>query len=78
MTHCPCEGCRNSVSDIDCRLNIESECRAGDGFEAWEPAEPVPPKPSRSEKILKWSAIVLVWIAYPIVLYKLYLMIFAR
>ena len=78
MTHCPCESCKNSVGGVDCHLNIENECRAGGGYEAWEPMSVASPKSSRSERFLKWSAIVLVWIAYPAVLYKLYLWLFAR
>lgn len=35
-------------------------------------------KPSRSERFLKWSAIVLVWLAYPAVIYKLFLLAFGR
>lgn len=78
MNHCPCEGCKHSIGGVDCRLNVEYECRAGGGYEAWEPMPAAPRKPSRSERFLKWSAIVLVWIAYPAVLYKLYLLLFAR
>ena len=78
MNHCPCEGCKNSIGGVDCRLNVEDECREGGGYEAFEPSPSESPKPSRSERFLKWSAIVLVWIAYPAVLYKLYLLLFAR
>ncbi len=35
--HCPCELCDNSVGGIDCKLNCDSECKAGGGFEMWEP-----------------------------------------
>lgn len=45
------------------------------------PSEPMPTaqlKPSRSERFLKWSAIVLVWLAYPAVIYKLFLLAFGR
>lgn len=31
-----------------------------------------------AERFLKWSAIVLVWLAYPAVIYKLFLMAFGR
>ena len=78
MNHCPCEGCKNSIAGIDCRLNIENECKAGGGYEAWEPMEFTQQKPGRSEKVFKWAAILFAWITYPVVLYKLYLMIFAR
>ena len=76
--NCPCEGCKHSIGGVDCRLNVEQECKAGGGYEAWEPMPVAPPKSSRSERFLKWSAIVLVWIAYPVVLYKLYLLFFVR
>ncbi len=78
MKHCPCEGCNHSIGGVDCRLNVEQECKAGGGYEAWEPMSVASPKSSRSERFLKWSAIVLVWIAYPAVLYKLYLLFFVR
>lgn len=39
MGHCPCEGCKNSVGGVDCRLNCENECKLGGGFEMWEPME---------------------------------------
>lgn len=32
MNHCPCEGCKNSIGGVDCRLNVEDECRAGGGI----------------------------------------------
>ena len=78
MNHCPCEGCKNSVGGVDCRLNIENECKAGGGYEAWEPMKTELPALSRSGRFLKWSAIGLVWIAYLAVLYKMYLLFFAR
>ena len=64
MTHTPCECCKNSVGGIDCRLNVEDECREGGGYEAFEPSPATPPEPSRSERFLKWSSIILSWIAY--------------
>ena len=79
MNHCPCEKCIHSIGGVDCRLNVENECKAGGGFEAWEPAEPDSPESqpeSLSYKILKWSALILVWAAYPVMLYRLYLLIF--
>lgn len=39
MNHCPCEGCKNSVGGVECRLNVENECKQGGGFEMWEPIE---------------------------------------
>ena len=38
MSHCPCEGCKNSIGGMECRLNVEGECKQGGGFEMWEPA----------------------------------------
>lgn len=78
MKHCPCEGCKNSVGGVDCRLNVEQECKAGGGYEAWEPAENEPYRSGHFEKLLKWSAIILVWFAYPAVIYKLFLLAFGR
>ena len=78
MKHCPCEGCKNSIGGVDCRLNVENECKAGGGYEAWETMPTAQLKPSRSERFLKWSAIVLVWLAYPAVIYKLFLLAFGR
>lgn len=78
MKHCPCEGCKHSIGGVDCRLNVENECKAGGGYEAWEPMLTAQLKPSRSEQFLKWSAIVLVWCAYPVVIYKLFLLAFGR
>lgn len=71
MTHTPCESCKNSVSGIDCRLNVENECREGGGYEAFEPSPAEPPKPSRSERFLKWSSIVLSWIAYTAIICRI-------
>lgn len=49
MKHCPYEGCKNSIGGVDCRLNVENECKAGGGYEAWEPMPTAQLKPSRSE-----------------------------
>lgn len=68
----------SSIGGVDCRLNVENECKAGGGYEAWEPMTTAKLKPSRSERFLKWSAIVLVWCAYPVVIYKLFLLVFGR
>lgn len=34
MKHCPCEGCKNSIGGVDCRLNVENECKAGGDYPA--------------------------------------------
>lgn len=31
-----CKGCRHDLGDGYCRINMESECREGGGFELWE------------------------------------------
>lgn len=77
MTHTPCESCKNSVGGVDCRLNVEDECREGGGYEAFEPSPATPPKPSRSERFLKWSSIVLSWIAYTAIICRI-VIYFAR
>lgn len=71
MTHTPCECCKNSVGGIDCRLNVEEECREGGGYEAFEPSPAEALKPSRSERFLKWSSIVLSWIAYTAIICRI-------
>lgn len=68
MAHTPCERCKNSVGGVDCRLNVEDECREGGGYEAFEPS-----KPSRSECVLKWSSIILSWIAYAAIICRVIL-----
>ena len=78
-----CDGCCHNLGGGHCRINVEEECREGGGFELWEfkkpeeinkqPKEkPKRPKLSESEKFLKWAAIILTLIAYPLVLYRLY------
>ena len=73
MKKCPCDGCAHTLGGGCCRINLEVECREG-GFESWEPKEDEQdPRPlTRSEAFLKWSAIVLTALAYPLVLCKLY------
>lgn len=38
-THDSCAGCRHDLGGGCCKLNLESECREGGGFEAWERKE---------------------------------------
>ena len=78
-----CDGCKHDLGGGCCRINVEAECREGGGFEMWEhrvPEEPekLPeenrerPKLSKGDMILKWAAIVITAIAYPVVLYKVW------
>lgn len=78
MTHTPCERCKNSVGGVDCRLNVEDECREGGGYEAFEPSSAETPKPSRSERFLKWSAIILSWIAYLAIICRIVIYIMGK
>ena len=71
MIHTPCERCKNSVGGVDCRLNVEDECREGGGYEAFEPSPAETPKPSRSDRFLKWSSIILSWIAYAAIICRI-------
>lgn len=48
MKHCPCEGCKNSIGGVDCRLNVENECKAAGGYEAWEP---MPHSPTETQPV---------------------------
>lgn len=34
-----CEGCKWYLGDGCCRMNVETECRDGGGFELWEADE---------------------------------------
>lgn len=72
-----CKGCIQDLGGGCCRINVEAECREGGGFELYEsePKEVEAPRPhaSRSEVVLKWGSIILMFIAYPLVLYKLWL-----
>lgn len=74
MRNSSCDGCIHYLGGGCCRINAEAECREGGGFELWENEshESVIPcqKLSRSEQILKWGAIILMFLAYPLVLYK--------
>lgn len=75
MKHCPCESCKNVVAGFtDCTLHLEGECREGGGFEAWEPQERPEAiyKPDLPETILKWASISICFLAYPVVIYKVY------
>lgn len=45
--------------------------REGGGYEAFEPPPAEPPKPIRSERVLKWSSIVLSWIAYAAIICRI-------
>jgi len=78
MIHTPCECCKNSVGGVDCRLNVEDECREGGGYEAFEPSPAAPPKPSWSERVLKWSSIILSWIAYTALVVRIVLYLTGR
>lgn len=41
--HISCEGCKHDLGGGCCRINLETECREGGGFEAWAPRiAPVP------------------------------------
>ena len=37
--HDSCAGCRHDLGGGCCKVNLESECREGGGFEAWERKE---------------------------------------
>lgn len=37
-----CVGCKHHIGDGCCRINLESECAAGGGYEAWQPREETP------------------------------------
>lgn len=73
-THIPCEACRHDLGGGCCRANLEAECREGGGFEAWEPKEQQEEEyqPDRAETILKWASIGICFLAYPLVIYKVY------
>lgn len=34
-----CVGCKHHIGAGCCRINLEDECAAGGGYEAWEPRE---------------------------------------
>lgn len=60
---CPCKGCKHSIGGgLDCRENLERECREGGGYEAWEPASLVPQK-DELPRWLYWGCVITVWIA---------------
>lgn len=83
-----CDSCSHYLGGGCCRINLESECREGGGFEAWvsqnthEPIHemiadsdinPEPKdKPDLIETILKWASIGICILSYPLVIYKLY------
>lgn len=74
--HIPCEGCVNGLGGGHCRINLEAECREGGGYEAFEP-KPIPePAPervlSKGEKLLRTGFIAILFLTYPLALYKLY------
>lgn len=74
--HIPCDGCVNGLGGGHCRINLEAECREGGGYEAFEP-KPIPePAPervlSKGEKLLRTGFIVILFLTYPLALYKLY------
>lgn len=71
MAHTPCERCKNSIGGVDFRLNVEDECREGGGYEAFEPSPAETPKSSRFERFLKWSSIILSWIAYAAIICRI-------
>lgn len=72
MSGCPCEGCRHDLGGGCCRINLEAECREGGGFEAWEPKESPAAQPGRFENAVKWAAVILLAMAYPVVAYGVY------
>lgn len=74
MKHCPCESCHNDLGGGACKISMEAECREGGGFELFEPKEQVEVvhKPDLPETILKWASISLCFLAYPVVIYKVY------
>ena len=76
MKNSSCTGCIHDLGGGFCRINGEAECREGGSFDLWESesheAEAPQQKPSRSEQVLKWGAIILMFLAYPLVLYKLW------
>ena len=37
MTEKSCSGCKHHLGMGLCRINLEQECAAGGGYEAWEP-----------------------------------------
>ena len=83
-----CDSCSHYLGGGCCRINLESECREGGGFEAWasqSAPEPVPEtiadsgdepepedNPDLAETILKWASIGICILAYPLVIYRLY------
>lgn len=83
-----CDSCYHYLGGGCCRINLEAECREGGGFEAWAPqiaSDPAPEalaesaedpefedKPDLAEAILKWASIGICFLAYPLVIYKLY------
>lgn len=68
---CPCKGCRHSIGGVDCRLNLEMECREGGGYEAWEAAAPQKPKDDRRYKIMMWSVIIFAWFGSVVAVWRL-------
>lgn len=39
MTEKSCTGCKHHLGMGLCKINLEQECAAGGGYEAWEPRE---------------------------------------
>ena len=70
--HIPCEGCQHYLGGGDCSANHEDECREGGGFEAWEPKKIPTAQPGRFENAVKWAAVILLAMAYPVVAYGAY------
>lgn len=72
--HIPCEACRHYLGGGCCRANLEAECREGGGFEAWEPLGQIEEdcRPDIGETILKWASIGICFLAFPLVIYRLY------
>ena len=72
--HIPCEGCKHDLGGGCCRINLETECREGGGYEAWEPKELPEPEyvPTKGETALKWFCFVLCCLLYPLAIYKIY------
>lgn len=60
---CPCKGCKHSIGGtLNCRQNLEGECRDGGGYEAWEPATLAPQK-DELPRWLYWGSVITVWAA---------------